>query len=159
MVFPWRDKAAAAGSETRRMEKRYVHGSGPSAPPTLYRSQGAMGLLCGTSEMAKNHWQKHHLPFKSLGVPNSPKPSTSPSEWSHFGAPPTRGWLDEGHASRSLCQRCSHPATPQKGSGGGMGRRHVGFWLEELFQFLCQNNMLWAMATCTRKTLKNQVVI
>lgn len=59
-------KNETPGSESRRM-------TGPSSPPTLYRSQGAMGLLCGTSEMAKSHWQKNHLPFKSLGVPKSTK--------------------------------------------------------------------------------------
>ena len=128
-------------------------------PPPSIGAKGQWAYYVAPQKWQKINWQKDHLPFKSLGVPKSPKPSTSPSEWSHFGAPPTRGWLDEGHASRSLCQRCSHPATPQKGSGGGMGRRHVGFWLVKLFKFLFQNNMLWAMATCTRKTLKNQVVI
>lgn len=58
---------------TRRQEAKVDAWRVQVLPPTLYRSQGAMGLLCGTSEMAKSHWQKNHLPFKSLGVPKSTK--------------------------------------------------------------------------------------
>ena len=38
---------------TRRQEAKVDAWRVQVLPPTLYRSQGAMGLLCGTSEMAK----------------------------------------------------------------------------------------------------------